>query len=127
EADPGVFEKIAALPVNRPAGAVLETPLTPYEIGARVENDGTISGLSVMTLSDLIGHDAESLNDQIGRDLVGAELLMEPTVTPVSVRPDGSLTVRLEGNASELIDHFNDDQLDQYEAGRTASTTEGAS
>jgi hypothetical protein len=91
-----------------------------------VENDGTISGLSVMTLSDLIDHDAKSLKDQIGKDLVGAELLIKPTVTPVSVRPDGSLIVRLEGDASELIDHFSDDHLDQYEAGRAARNTEGA-
>lgn len=127
EADPGVFEKIAALPANRPAGAILETPLSAYEIGARVDADGIVSGLSVLTMSELVNNDLEHHCDVIGNDLVGSPLLMEPTATPVSVRPDGSLIVRLEGDATEIINLFDEAKHAQYEAGRAARNTGGAS
>ena len=127
EEDPDVFEKLAALPDNRPPGAVLEAPLSAYEIGARADGNGVVSGLSVMSMSELIDNDIEGINDRIGNDLVGSELLMEPTATPVSVRADGALIVRLEGDATEIINGFDGDARAEFEAGRAARPTEGAS
>ncbi len=122
--DPDVFAKIAALPDNRPAGALLDTPPSPYEIGARADGDGWVSGLATMDMSDLIDNDIEGINDKIGNELVGSELLMEPNATPVEFLDGGTLLMKYEGNASAIIEGFDDDELAQYEAGRaeTAST-----
>lgn len=121
--DPDVFEKIAALPDNRPAGAILDTPLSAYEIGVRADEDGWVSGLATMDMSDLIDNDIEGVNDKIGNELVGSELLMEPSATPVSVLDSGTLLMKYEGNASAIIEGFDDEELAQYEAGRAEANS----
>lgn len=121
--DPEVFEKIAAMPDNRSAGAVLDTPLSPYEIGARADEDGWVSGLATMDMSDLIDNDIEGINDKIGNELVGSELLMEPNATPVSVLDGGTLLMKYEGNASAVIEGFDEDEMADYEAGRAEATS----
>lgn len=123
--DPGIFEKLALIPVNRPADAVLDTPLTPYELGSRADENGLVSGLASMSMDELIENDLESHLDDVGEKLVGSCLLMEPTATPVSVSPDGTLVVRLSGDASAIIEGFSDEEMAQYEAGR--ASREGAS
>jgi hypothetical protein len=125
EADPDVFEKIAALPNNRPAGAILDTPLSAYELGARADDDGFVSGLAVMDMSNLIDNDLDQHNDAIGEALAGSSLLMQPVATPVAVQ-NGQIVMQLEGDASAIIENFDDEELAQYEAGRAARTTEGA-
>jgi hypothetical protein len=115
--DPEVFEKIAALPDNRPADAVLDTPLSPYEIGARVDENGFVSGKAEMYMSDLIDRDVEEFNDYLGETLAGSSLLMEANATPVSVQ-DSKIIMGIEGDASAIIDSFDEDELAQYEAGR---------
>ncbi|MBG0738996.1 hypothetical protein IV500_06105 [Paeniglutamicibacter antarcticus] len=123
EKDPEVFEKIAALPDNRPADAVLHTPLSPYEIGARVNEDGWVSGLATMDMFDLVTNDLEGYNDKIGNDLVGSELLMQQEATPVAVLEGGTLLMRLEGDVSAIIDCFDEDELADYEAGRAEAAS----
>lgn len=116
--DTEVFDKLAALPENRPAEAILHEPLSAYEIGARADEDGFVSGLATMSFSDLIDNDLEAHCDKVGEDLVGSPLLMQPVATPVRVQPDGTMVVKLEGDASAIIDDFSDDEKAQYEAGR---------
>lgn len=123
ETDSDVYARILGAPVNRPAEAVLYEPLSAYEIGARADEDGFVSGLAPMSMSDLIDNDLEAHCDKIGQDLVGSSLLMEPNATPVEVDDDGTLIVRLEGNASAIIDGFDDEERAQYEAGRAAATS----
>lgn len=118
--DPKIFEELALLPVNRPEEAILDTPLTAYELGARADDDGIVSGLASMSMSDLIENDLESHLDDIGEKLAGSSLLMEPTATPVSVAADGSMVVRLQGDASAIIEGLDEDELALYEAGRAA-------
>lgn len=115
--DPEVFAKIAALPDNRPAEAILHEPLTPYEIGARADENGWVEGLATFDMSDLIDNDLDGHGDQIGEKLVGSELLMDVSARPVSVDPDGSIVCRLSGDASAIIDGFDEDELAAYEAG----------
>jgi hypothetical protein len=71
-----------------------------------------------MDMSDLIDNDIEGINDKIGNELVGSELLMEPNATPVSVLDGGTLLMKYEGNASAIIEGFDDEELADYEAGR---------
>lgn len=104
---------------------VLQTPLSPYEIGMWVDEDGFVSGLSSIDFSELIENDVEGVNDLIGRDLVGSEILMEPTATPVRVEADGTLVVRLAGDASMIIDGFTGDELEAYEAGLALNPSGG--
>lgn len=120
--DPEVFGKIAALPNNRPADAILHEPLTPYEIGARASEDGWVEGLATFEMAELIDNDLEAHGDQIGEKLVGSELLMDVTAHPVSVSPDGSIVCRLSGDASAIIDGFGEDELAAYEAGRAEAS-----
>lgn len=118
EQDPQVFANIAALRQLRQPDEVLHEPLTPYEIGARADEDGWVEGLATFDMDDLIDSDLDGHGDQIGQKLVGSELLMDVTARPVSVMPDGSIVCRLTGDASAIIDGFDDDQLAEYEAGR---------
>lgn len=121
--DPEVFEKIAALPDNRPADAVLHEPLSAYEIGARADEDGWLEGLATFDMDDLIDRDLNGHGDQIGEKLVGSELLMDVSAKPVSVTPDGSIVCKLTGDASAIIDGFDEDELADYEAGRAEART----
>lgn len=116
--DPEVFDKLTALPDNRPTGAVLHEPLTPYEIGARADEDGRVEGLATFDMDDLLDSDLDGHGDQIGEKLVGSELLMDVSALPVSVTPEGSIVCRLTGDASAIIDGFDEDELADYEAGR---------
>lgn len=124
EADPEVFEKIAALPGNRPAGAILDTPLSAYELGARADDNGFVRGLAVMDMSELIENDIEQHNDAISDKLTGSTLLTEPSATPVAVQ-NGRIVMEIQGDASALIEDFTEEELAQYEAGRAARSTEG--
>lgn len=125
ETDRDVYARIAGAPVNRPEGAILDSPLSAYEIGARADQNGFVSGLSTMSMSDLIDNDLEAHCDRIGEDLVGSSLLMQPTATPVSVDEDGNIVVELGGDASAIIEGFDEDERAQYEAGRAAAAAEG--
>lgn len=125
EEDPDIFEKLAAAPVLRPAAAILDEPLSAYELGARADDDGFVSGLAAMDMSELIDNDVDQHNDAIGEALVGSCLLMQPTATPVDIQ-NGRIIMKLDGDASEIIAGFDEDKLAQYEAGRAARTTEGA-
>jgi hypothetical protein len=116
--DSGVWDKIAAVPQWRDAETILDTPLTPYELGARAGSDGWVEGLATFDMDDLIGNDLGGHGDQIGEKLVGSELLMEVRARPVSVTPEGSIICRLSGNASAIIESFDEDELAEYEAGR---------
>lgn len=118
QADPDVFTKLAALPDNRPAAAVLHDPLTAYEIGARADENGWVEGLATFEMTDLIDSDLDGHGDQIGQKLVGSELLMDVSATPVSVTPEGSIICKLTGDASAIIDDFDDEQMAEYAAGR---------
>ena len=118
QADPDVFAKLAALPDNRPAAAVLHEPLTAYEIGARADEDGQIEGLATFEMSELIDGDLDAHGEQIGQKLAGSELLMDVSAVPVSVTPEGSIICRLNGDASAIIDSFDEDELAQFEAGQ---------
>lgn len=124
EQDSGVWVKIAAVPQARKAGAVLETPLTPFEIGARAGSDGWVEGLATLEMSDLIDRDLEGHGDLIGEKLVGSDLLMDFRARPVSVTPEGSIVCQLSGDASAIIDGFNEDELAQYEAGWAEAAAE---
>lgn len=119
EKDPDFFEKFTTFPGLRADGAILETPLSPYEIGARADEDNIVRGLAVMELSDLMDNDEDANNCVIGETLVGSHLLMAPTIKPHSVQ-NGRLVVELEGDASEIIEGFDEEELSQYEAGRSA-------
>ncbi|GAA4034595.1 hypothetical protein GCM10023063_18400 [Arthrobacter methylotrophus] len=125
ETDADVYARILGAPANRPAGAVLDTPLSAYEIGARVDEDGRVSGLATMDMSDLIDNNIEGINDKIGNDLVGSELLMEPNATPVEVLDGGTILMRFEGNASAIIEGFDDEERAEYEAGRSTAANNG--
>jgi hypothetical protein len=116
--DPEVFEKIAAMPDNRPAAAVLDAPLSAYEIGARADEDGWVEGLATFDMDDLIDRDLDGHGDQIGEKLVGSELLMDVSAKPVSVTPDGSIVCKLTGDASAIIEGFDENEAADYEAGR---------
>jgi hypothetical protein len=120
-----LFEEFTGFPVLRTPGAILDAPLSAYEIGARADDDGVVSGLAVMGLDDLMGNDLEANNDAIGEALVGSCLLMEPTIEPLSVK-NGQLVVKLEGDASAVIDGFDGEELVQYNAGRAIRAAEGA-
>jgi hypothetical protein len=122
EQDPGVWDKIAEVPQARKPDAVLETALTPFEIGARAGSDGWVEGLATFEMDDLIGNDLDGHGDQIGFKLVGSELLMDVSARPVSVTPEGSIICRLSGDASAIIDGFDEDELAAYEAGRAEAT-----
>jgi hypothetical protein len=78
-----------------------------------------------MDMSDLVDNDVDEHNDAIGNALVGSCLLMQPVATPVAVQ-NGQIVMQLEGDASAIIENFDDEELAQYEAGRAARTTEGA-
>lgn len=120
ERDPAVFDNLAAKPQLRLPGEILDEPLTPYEIGARADENGWVEGLATLDMSDLIDNDLAQHGDQIGEKLVGSELLMDVTARPVSVTPDGSIVCQLSGDASAIIDGFDEDQMADYEAGRQA-------
>jgi hypothetical protein len=121
--DPEVFEKIAAMPNNRSADAILHEPLSAYEIGARADENGWVEGLATFDMDDLIDRDLDSHGDQIGEKLVGSELLMDVSARPVSVTPDGSIVCKLTGDASAIIDGFDENELAEYEAGRAETHT----
>lgn len=118
EQDAGVWDRIAAVPQGRAPEAILDTPLTPYELGARAGSDGWVEGLATFDMDDLIGSDLESHGDEIGQKLVGSELLMNVSAKPVSVTPDGSIICNLSGDASEIIDGFDEDERAEYDKGR---------
>ncbi|MET4144186.1 hypothetical protein [Arthrobacter sp. UYCo732] len=119
--DSDVYARILGAPANRTAEAILHEPLSAYEIGARADENGYVSGLATMSMSDLINNDLETHCDQIGEKLVGSPLLMEATATPVDVDEDGALILRVEGNASAIIEGFDDDQRAEYAAGSAAA------
>lgn len=118
---PDVYEKIAAAPQLRKPEEVLHEPLSAYEIGARADENGWVEGLATFDMGDLIDSDLEGHGDQIGQKLVGSELLMDVNAQPVSVDVDGSIVCRLTGDASAVIEGFDEDQLAEYEAGRAES------
>lgn len=115
--DPEVFSKIAAQPRVRQPDEVLHEPLTPYELGARADENGWVEGLATFDMDDLIDRDLDRHGDQIGEKLVGSELLMDVSARPVSVTAEGSIVCRLTGDASAIIDGFDGDEL-AFEAGR---------
>lgn len=125
EETPDFFEKFAAFPVLRAPEAILETPLSPYEIGARADDDGIVSGLAIMDMSELIENDIEQHNDAIGDYLIGSSLLMQCTATPVAVR-NGRIVMEIRGDASAHIDDFSEEELTQFNAGRAIRAAEGA-
>ena len=77
-----------------------------------------MEGLAVFEMEDLIDSDLEEHGDQIGTKLVGSELLMDVNAKPVSVTPEGSIICQLSGDASAVIDGFDEDDRTQYAAGR---------
>jgi hypothetical protein len=125
EEDPDIFEKLASAPVLRPESAILDTPLSAYEIGARANDDGIVRGLAVMGISELIENDVEQHNDAISDALTGSTMLTQPPATPVAVE-NGRIVMALEGDASALIADFDENELAQYKAGRAARAPEGA-
>lgn len=116
--DPQLWARIAATPQSHQADAILETPLTAYEIGARGGSDGWVEGLATFDMADLIDNDVDGHGDQIGTKLVGSELLMDVSARPVSVTAEGSIVCKLSGDASAIIESFDEDELAEYETGR---------
>lgn len=106
--------------VARHPEAVLQSPLSPYELGARIDENDRIEGLAVIEQDALIGGSLDEHLDYISNTLAGTGVLMDPSATPVSVTPDNQVVYRLSGNASQVIDTMTDAELALFEAGRAS-------
>ena len=107
--------------VRHPEVAI-ESPLSPYELGARMDEDGYVKALAVLDLDDMVDHDVEEHNDAVSKTLVGNRLLMDINTSPERISVDkasGSSTVvfSIAGDVSAVVECLDDDELDLFEAG----------
>lgn len=119
EEDPGYFSR--PFPEGREArheDAILETPLTPFEQGFRGDEDGSVSGLVVVAMSDLHDRDFEGHLDNVSTLLTGSELLMEIGSSAKAVTAEGDVVMMVTGTVA--VESFSSEELEQYEAGLAA-------
>lgn len=129
EADPEYFAQ--PFPEGRELrheDAVLETPLTPYEQGYRSGEDFSVSGLVVVSMSDLHDKDFEGHLDNVAELLTGNELLMEIDSSAKRVTADGDVVMLVTGTV-DPGNFFDEGALEEFEAGvaAAAAAQEGAS
>jgi hypothetical protein len=94
---------------------ILETPLSPYEQGFRGDEDGSVSGLVVVAMSDLHDRDFEGHLDNVSTLLTGSELLMEIDSSAKAVTAEGDVVMMITGTVA--LEGFSSDELEEYEAG----------
>jgi hypothetical protein len=119
ESDPEYFSR--PFPEGREfrhEDAILETPLTAFEIGFRSDENGGVVGLITITLSDMIDGSNEDFLDLLGDRLIGSSLLMEIEYHAVSVGAEHDLVMRVGGKVP--ADVLWDREVADYEAGLAA-------
>lgn len=97
--------------------AVLQSPLSPYELGALADENGMVTANSVLDLEDMIDGDLENHLNNISRTLTGDEMLVGPSAVPVRVE-DGQVIFRLSGDITNVIECMDEDEVELFEAGR---------
>lgn len=119
EADPKYFDR--PFPEGREVrheDTILETPLTPYEQGFRAGEDHSVSGLVVVSMSDLHDRDFEGHLDNVSMLLTGTELLQEIDSSAKSITGDGDVVMQVTGVVTG--EFFDSEALEEFEAGLAA-------
>jgi hypothetical protein len=119
EADPEYFSR--PFPEGREfrhEDAILETPLTAFEIGFRSDENGDVAGLVTIGLSDMIDGSNEDFLDLLGDRLIGSSLLMEIEYHAVSITEKHDLVMRVSGKVP--ADVLWDREVADHEAGLAA-------
>lgn len=107
----------------------IESPLSPYELGARIDEDGYVAALAVLDLDEMVDHDAEQHNDTVSNTLVGSELLMDIGTTPERIATEKTtgarnVVFRITGDVTAVVDCFDDDERALFEAGLADAAAE---
>lgn len=95
---------------------VMQKPYTMEQMkeAFRGENDGYITGVVAVDLSDVIDNDLEGFLDLISYKMTGTELLMDITYNVVGHEED-MLFIRVRGDVSNIVDCEDDDSYDDEE------------
>ena len=105
--------------VTRHTDAVLQSPLSPYELGSRVNGNDRVEGRYAVGMDQLVGVSLEEHHDYLGKTLAGSSLAMDTNAEPVAV-DDGEVIFRISGNISQIIETMDDDDLAAFEEARAA-------
>lgn len=101
----------------------IQSPLSPYEMGFRADEDGYVEALAVLDIDVLADQDAEENWDTASRTIVGSDLLTDIGRTPDSItvgKDSGAPQVvfRITGDVSAVVDCMSDEEQELFEAGR---------
>lgn len=116
-------------PVDRAPDQLLESPLTAYEVGRRIDNDYRIDGVVPVWMSEVQQGEQES-DEHIAGLLAegGDDHLDDVSYEPVGIHEDGRILMMVSANAQNLVDDgFSDEKLQQLEAGVNAGKVRSAS
>lgn len=103
-------------PVNRPLDAVLETPLTAYEIGYRMAESGHITGRVVMTEDDM-AQDNGSAEEGLSSSLIGNFKLIDISHDRVGTKPSWKYSPEELADPSLRENDFEDDLIIEVTGG----------
>lgn len=122
EENPGYFDSpYPHEKTVRHLDVALESPLSPYELGARIDENNRVQALAVLELSEMLDNSSDENWDAISTTVVGNDMLRDMFPTPVSINSENQVVYRIEGDASEVINEMSDDDLKLFEEGRTAA------
>lgn len=103
-------------PVNRPLTAVLETPLSPYEIGYRITESGHVTGRVVIT-EDALAQDNGSAEEDLSGLLLGNVNLIDISTNEVGTRPSWKYSAAELADPSLRMDDYEDDLIVEVTGG----------
>lgn len=109
--------------VARHYGAVLESPLSPYEMGRRMDDEGRVEAHAVLDIEQLSEQSGDWMWSSISEKLTGHGLVEEPEYFPVEVR-DGQVVFRISGNITEFVEQMSDEDRALFDAGLAADAAE---
>lgn len=116
-------------PLDRDPDQLLESPLTAYEVGRRIDNDYRIDGVVPVWMSEV--QQGEQGSDEHIAGLLaegGEDHLDDVSYEPVGIHEDGRILMLVSANAQSLVDDgFSDEQLQQLEAGVNAGKVRSTS
>lgn len=99
----------------------LESPLSPYELGSRIDENNRVQALAVLELAEMLDNSSDENWDTISTTVVGNDMLRDMFPTPAYITGGNQVAYRIEGDASEVINEMSDDDLKLFEEGRTAA------
>lgn len=103
-------------PLNRPLDAVLETPLSAYEIGYRITDSGHVTGRVVIT-EDALAQDNGSAEEDLSQLLIGNANLIDISTETIATRPSWKYSAQELADPALIEDEYEDDLVVEVTGG----------